>query len=413
MKILYSHYLASDDHPAVRMIEAIAERLRERKHDVCIHRSFGPASQNSGPGMQERRERRLTLAAARRRLWFARAIARNRGMVTRDRAAINRFQPDIVLARQDAYCWSMPLVCRQENVPLVTYADAPVAYETRLFGEPGRWHPPGLVESIEKWGLRRSRAIITVSHPAARRLRQYRLDVPIHVVPNGVHPDRFPAWSPEAREAQRRSLGLSGKCILGFQGTFRPFHGLDVLRELMFGSSAIQHAEWLLIGDGPLRPPLEEAVEGRVAAKFLGRQPPQQIGRLLGLIDVAVVPHAQLAGDFYFCPLKILEFAAAGCAVLASEQGDIPRLLDDGRAGVLVSQPNAADWLAALERLVRDAPYRQSLGRRARDFVLSHYTWDHTAERVELILRQVLGDSEKSIAGAEPLTSAAGANTPT
>ena len=54
---------------------------------------------------------------------------------------------------------------------------------------------------------------------------------------------------------------------------------------------------------------------------------------MLSLVDVAVVPHAYSASHFYFCPLIILEFAAAGCAVIASSQGDIPNLLDDGRAG--------------------------------------------------------------------------------
>ncbi len=392
MRILYSHYLEVDRHPAVRMIQAIGDELRSMGHEVLVHRSFGPEPPAPARLQKATAVRSGLLAAAKGSLWFAKAMCRNFAMTGRDLTAIDRFRPDIVLARQDAYCWSMPKACLQTRTPLVGYADAPVAYETRTFAEGTRWHPPRLVEAIERWGLRHGRAVITVSHPAAERLRRYHLDVPVHVIPNGVHPERFPSLTPAQREAERKRLGLTARRIIGVQGTFRPFHGVDLLRELMLANASRSGIQWLLIGDGPKRAALEQAVAGRVPAVFLGMQPAERVGRLLGLVDVAVVPHAHLASDFYFCPLKIVEFAAAGCAVIASNQGDIPRLLDDGRAGLLVSKPNRDAWQAALDRVLDDDTYRQSLGRDARRFVLANLTWQHTARRVEAVLRQVLAD---------------------
>ena len=432
MRILYSHYLATDEHPAVRMVKAIAEQLRAMGHEVVVHRSFGPAVPSAeGKGNIECRMSNLECRIAnvegedrdathehhfvirdslfvrsifpwaKGKLWFAKAMARNLAMVKRDRRAVRRFQPEVVLARQDAYCWSMPLVCRRQGIPLVTYADAPVAYETRLFGEKGRWHPPWLVEAIERWGLKQSRAVITVSQPAASRLQRYALGVPVNVVPNGVHPARFPDLSSAKRANQRRALGLGAAKVVGFLGTFRPFHGVDRLRELMLGTSHRADVQWLLIGDGPQRKALQDAVVGRVGAVFLGMQPAERIGRLLSLVDVAVAPHAYTAGDFYFCPLKILEFAAAGSVVIASDQGDIPMLLDEGRAGVLVPQPDLAAWQAALDRVLNDDRYRRSLGQAARRFVLSNFTWHHTAGRVEHVLRRVLADGHPELFDAE------------
>lgn len=390
MRILYSHYIAADDHPAALMIQAISDGLRSLGHEVLVHRSFGPEVPTAARPRAETAARSGLLNAFKGKLWFAKAMSRNISMTKGDLAAIDQYHPDIVLARQDAYCWSMPKACWQTRTPLVSYADAPVAYETRLFGEKTRWHPHRLLETIERWGLSRSRAIITVSRPAAELLRRYRLNVPTHVVPNGVDPERFPCPLPSQREAERKVLGLSAKRIIGFQGTFRPFHGLDLLRDLMLASESYSGIQWLLIGDGPGRASLERAVAGRVSAVFTGMQPAESIGRLLGLIDVAVVPHANLASDFYFCPLKIIEFAAAGCAVIASDQGDIPRLLDDGRAGELVSRPDIDAWRFALDRVLGDDRYRQSLGHAARQFVLSNLTWRHTALGVEEVLRQVL-----------------------
>lgn len=394
MRILYSHYLAVDRHPAVRMIDAISDGLRALGHEVLIHRSFGPkvAVHADTQEVSVTTPRSGLLRGARCRLWFAKAMYRNLAMTQRDLFAIEEYRPDVVLARQDAYCWSMPKACEQTQTPLVSYADAPVAYETRMFAEAGRWHPPRIVEAIERWGLSRSRAIITVSNPAAHRLRKYNLQVPVYVVPNGVHAERFVNLTPPDREAARSALGLNAKTVIGYQGTFRPFHGLELLRELMLASSSHSDIQWLMIGDGPHRAALEAAVAGRVPAIFMGMQPAERVGRLLGLVDIAVVPHANLAQDFYFCPLKILEFAAAGCAVIASNQGDIPMLLDNGRAGLLVSQPSVKAWRATLDHVLREDHYRHDLGRSARCYVLSNFTWQHTARRVEDVLKQVLTD---------------------
>lgn len=401
MRILYSHYLAADDHPAVRMTESISDQLRSLGHEVLIHRCSGPETPAPAHSREEITARSGPLRTAKGSLWFAKAMSRNRAMMRRDLATIDQFHPNIVLARQDAYCWSMPRACLRTGTPLVTYADAPVAHEARLFSESGRWHPPCLVETIERWGLSHSRAIITVSHPAAERLRRYEVDVPIHVIPNGVHPNRFPVLTTQQREAERKALGLTAKLVIGFQGTFRPFHGIDLLRDLMLASRAHPDIQWLLIGDGPGRATIEQAVAERVPAIFMGMQPAERVGRLLGLIDVAVVPYANLANDFYFCPLKILEFAAAGCALIASNQGDIPKLLDEGRAGVLVSRPDVEAWQAALDRVLADDHYRQSLGHDARRFVFANLTWQHTAQGVETVLQRVLMGGDANTNGGE------------
>ncbi len=303
--------------------------------------------------------------------------------------------PDVVLARQDAYCTSMALAAARFDVPLVTYADAPVAYESRTFGgEWHRWHPPHLVESMESWTLRRSRAVVAVSRPAARRLDGYGLTTPVHVVPNGVDPSRFLPLDEADRAELRRQCGLTAPLVAGFAGTFKSFHGVDRLRELILATAHRRDTQWLLIGDGPDRPALEEALRGTSSVVFLGKRPASEIGRLLSLVDVAVAPHPPMDGDFYFCPLKVLEYAAAGCAVVATHQGDVPEILGHGRAGIVVSGSAIDDWVAAVNRLLDDEELRHALGRAARDRVLTRYTWTRTAERVEAVLLEATGRAE-------------------
>ena len=389
MKILYSHYLANEDHPAVKMVHAIAAELHILGHDVHIHRSFGLESSQSGDASKMAARSDIS-STIRNKLWFAKALGRNRLMGIGDLRVLDRFQPDIVLARQDSYCCSMAVSAAKRNVPLVTYADAPVAYETRQHDKSMRWHPPGLVEAVEKWNLRQSAAVITVSHPAASELKRYQLNLPIRVISNGVHPERYLERNETDRQSRLKSLGIEGKTILGFQGGFQPFHGLALLKELMLATAHRSDVHWLLIGDGPGRATLEKEVTGKVSVTFLGRQPSEAMGELLSLIDIAIAPH-QFQGVFYFCPLKILECAAAGCAIIASDQGDIAKLLDEGRAGVLIQEDSLASWTSAMNRLVDQPEQRRTLGKAARAWVIDHLTWKQTAEGVENVLQEALG----------------------
>jgi glycosyltransferase involved in cell wall biosynthesis len=227
----------------------------------------------------------------------------------------------------------------------------------------------------------------------------YGVAQPITVVPNGLHPERFVELGEVERREQRRAIGIEAPLVLGFQGTFMPFHGVDRLQELMLALAHRTDAQWLLIGDGPGRAGLQEAVSGRVKATFLGRQPADQMGRLMALMDVAVVPHHFVKGLFYLSPLKVIESAAAGCAVVASRQGDIPWLLDGGRAGVEVESPELSAWTAAIEGLLDDPGRCRELGAAARRYVLGRFTWRHIAMQYADVLAGVL-DGARGFSGA-------------
>ncbi len=394
MRILYSHYLADDAHPAVRMVHSIAGELRQQGHEVLIHRSAGPVSPPSpappaGAAPAARRGGRLRDA-----VWFARALARNRGMLARDRRVLAEFGPEVVLARQDAYCISMARAATAAGMPLVTYADAPVAHETRAVPE-SRFHPPGLVEALERWTLRRSRAIVTVSHPAAELLGRYGLSTPITVVPNGVDPARFPAMGAAERVEARRALGITAPRVAGFVGSFRPFHGIDRLGAIIRAVGPRPDTQWLLIGDGVERPALQASLADRPDVIWLGRRPADEVPRLTALLDVAVMPHPPHAGPFYFCPLKVLEAAAAGCAVVASDQGDIPRLLDGGRCGRVLPAENLELWPPVVRGLLDERSVCCSLGLAAREYVLPRYSWSKTAAEVARVLHASLRDGRK------------------
>jgi len=392
VRILYSHYLPTINQPAGHMVHAIAHELRKQGHEVVIHASVKQGTPAFSPGGQA--EKRF--ATLRSRLWFAKALLRDRARRQRDEDAVREIRPDVILVRQDAYCTSMTRAGYRLGIPVVTYADAPVACEARQRNYSQRWHPPGLVEAIERWGLRRSRAVVAVSGPGADTLRGYGLSVPIHAIPNGVNPALFPTITGARRVTARTALGLTAPCVIGFQGTFQAFHGIDLLLELMRSTAGRSDTQWLLIGDGPEREALQRATHGRVPAIFLGRRPSEEVGELLGLVDIAVAPYSPVEGPFYGCPLKVLEYAAARCAILASDLGDTRSLLDDGRAGTVLPADQPTLWIAALAHLLDNPRERGEHGRKARDWVLGSLTWAHTARRVAEVLATAIETNSSS-----------------
>lgn len=67
------------------------------------------------------------------------------------------------------------------------------------------------------------------------------------------------------------------------------------------------------------------------------------------------------------CGLAVAEARAAGCAIIASDVGGNPELLDHGQAGQLFPSEDASALARALRQLLADAPLRQRWQSRAAD----------------------------------------------
>ncbi|MEE9129373.1 MAG: glycosyltransferase family 4 protein [Phycisphaerales bacterium] len=201
----------------------------------------------------------------------------------------------------------------------------------------------------------------------------------VYVVPNGVDPDRITPHQDPALPAE------SDVFTVGFVGTLKPWHGVDSL----IGAFADLHrvdprVRLLIVGDGPQSRELQAAVQARgmkEAVVFVGPVEPAKIPAILTSMDVAVAPYPALA-NFYFSPLKILEYMAAGRAIVASAAGQINELIAHGRTGLLCPPGDSAELAAALHRLKADAPLRRRLGKAARCDAVRNHTWDAVACRI-------------------------------
>src|SRR5204863_4477838 len=108
--------------------------------------------------------------------------------------------------------------------------------------------------------------------------------------------------------------------------------------------------------------------------------PHEEIPRYLGVMDVALAPYPALE-DFYYSPLKLFEYMAAGKAVVASNTGQVAQIIHHGVTGLLYEPGDRAGLLRCLRELRRNPALRQELGRNARR-ACEAFTWERNAARV-------------------------------
>ena len=103
-------------------------------------------------------------------------------------------------------------------------------------------------------------------------------------------------------------------------------------------------------------------------------------------MDVATAPYPALNG-FYFSPLKVYEYLAAGVPVVASHVGQLKTLLELGETGLFHAPGDSSSLEASLHQVKEDPALRARLAKNARAEVLARHSWTGVAARVLGIAR--------------------------
>lgn len=270
----------------------------------------------------------------------------------------------------------------------------PVVYECRAFWEDaavdhGTAREGGLryrlTQALETYVFRRAEAVTTICAGLKQEIVARGIDeAKVTVIPNAVDVSRF-VFGREPDPALRRKLGLEGKIVLGFIGSFYAYEGLNVLLEAL--PQILAHrpdVRLLLVGGGPQAQALEEAsyqlgIDNQVI--FTGRVAHDQVQSYYDLVDMFVYPRLPMRLTELVTPLKPLEAMAQGKLVLASDVGGHRELIRPGETGILF---RAGDPVALADAVIGAIKRRDTwpaILTSARRFVEEERSWEKSVAR--------------------------------
>ena len=297
------------------------------------------------------------------------------------------FRPDVIHAHSPVLN-ALPALwaSRRLGTPVVyelraLWEDAAVDHGATTEGSPRYL----LSRAVETFVLRRADAVTTIceglrSEIADRGVPESR----VTVVPNGVDVDEF-HFTARPDDALRRELGLDGKTVVGFAGSFYGYEGLDLLIDAiaLLGVEG-ESVRALLVGGGPQDAKLREQVAARKLGgrvTFAGRVPHADVQRYYDAIDVLVYPRRRMRLTEIVTPLKPLEAMAQGRILIASDVGGHRELIRDGETGHLFPADDASALATAIRDVLARRPAWNAMRERARRFVERERTWATSVAR--------------------------------
>lgn len=319
----------------------------------------------------------------------ARELLEMRATRKRIEEIIRTLKPDIVHAHS-------PLLTGIPALRAARKARIPMVYEVRALWEDaavdlGNASPGGLryrtTRALETRVLRGADGVVTLCQSMREELASR--GVPsgkITIIPNAVDPAVF---SQHRRPDQNlsRILGLDGRLVLGFIGSFYHYEGLDLLiRALPEIRAAVPQVALLLVGGGP-----EEArLKGLSAEldldahiRFTGRVPHEDVQRYYDLIDFFVYPRRSMRLTELVTPLKPLEAMASGRIVIASDVGGHRELIRDEITGYLFRPDDPSALAGRVVQVLRDEGAHRQMQEIARRFIETERTWAISASRYQ------------------------------
>jgi len=303
---------------------------------------------------------------------------------------LNGRRIDLLYQRYSIFSYAGVTLARKFHVPFILeFNSSEVWKEQNWSGKNNRLLY--MIKRIEMLNLIAADMIVVVSEPLKKDLIGWGIDgEKILVNPNGVDPIKFDAALSNSGKAKslKRSFGINDSdLVVGFTGTFGIWHGIPQLTqaiEEILGKRLVSNIHFLLIGDGLMKGEMERELSHYKNVTFTGQIPYSDIQYYIAFCDILVSPHnPQIDGnEFFGSPTKLYEYMAMGKGIVASDLGQIGKVLKNRVTGYLVKPGDVSQLIEGIVDLIQNRELRLKMGENARLEAIGNYTWDINTKRV-------------------------------
>lgn len=270
----------------------------------------------------------------------------------------------------------------------------PVVYEVRAFWEDA-WlsmHPQNraafryyATRQLESYVMRQADAVVVICQGLAKEVASRGIPTDkITVVPNAVDRQAFTGAGTRDQALETR-LGLRGRTVIGFFGSFYSYEGLHLLLQALPEiRREFVDATVLLVGGGPEETRLHQLAtelglgDGVV---FVGRVPHDEIRRYYDLADLLAFPRVSMRLTDLVTPLKPLEAMAQERIVVASDVGGHRELIRDQQTGYLVRGDDPHSLAEGIVAALRDRASWPRIRAQALKYIDRERSWAHSVSR--------------------------------
>jgi len=225
--------------------------------------------------------------------------------------------------------------------------------------------------------MRSADAIVSNSGATAKRLIElYGNPKVLEVIPNGVA---------RSETLPQKDWTHPGDHII-YSGSLFPWKGAA---DLVTAAASLPGCTIEIIGGESDRLAELQAgvIETGAKVRFTGHLPHAQALGHLYAACIAVLPNRADTDSEFTSPIKLFEYMAAGCAIVASDLPPMHEVLDKDDA--LWTRPGDPQSIAsAISVLVQDPALARRLGDRVRE-KSRQFTWQARAERVKALLAKI------------------------
>jgi glycosyltransferase involved in cell wall biosynthesis len=251
--------------------------------------------------------------------------------------------------------------------------------------------------ALDKSFLNRFDRVIAVSDTVKQQILNCNISAKkVLAIYNGIDIHRFK--NQEKWDSLRKEVGIhKNSKVIGTVGRLSAEKGhINLVKTAEKLLQECAEVVFLIVGDGPLRQNLEAdscQLAEKIHVKSGNGKPPfifagvrRNMQDVYALMDVFVLPSLTEG-----LPMALLEAMAAKKPVVATRVGAVPRVIADGRSGLLVPAGDVDALAEAIIRLMKDPQEAGRLAQRGHERVKKDFSSQTMTQRYIEVYQEVLG----------------------